>query len=229
MKGPSPHVVYTSVEVYHRGSVAGMRLYQTRQPFSSHRQPSADVSYLSLTALGGLPWTGELPYMLICYYSPYRQDCTGLCAGKLIAVYHNCTVMLGVILWTFDNLLWPKAPNVPHIHLPRAASPNSKSFEDVHIAQLWTVKAPSTHKQVCRNPFTCNVTVKIWVFLLHVVAYVMLRSYVFSCPWVYILPVKPMKPLEGQTRRSEDASVTCEASDNAGLYSPLCVFYMCSS
>lgn len=59
---------------------------------------------------------------------------TRLCARKLIAVSHNCTVMLGV-LWPFDNLLWPEATDVPHIHLPRAASLNSKGFKEVHIMQ----------------------------------------------------------------------------------------------
>lgn len=102
--------------------------------------------------------------MLVCYYTSYRQDCTRLCAGKLIAVFYNWTAMLGVILWTFDNLLWLKAPNVPHIHLPRAAPLNSESFEDVHIVQLWIVKAPSTHKQACKYPFTCNITVEMQFF-----------------------------------------------------------------
>lgn len=73
--------------------------------------------------------------LLVCCYTPYRQDYARLCARKLIAVSHNCTVMLGVVLWPFDNLLWPEATDVPHIHLPRAASLNSKGFKEVHIMQ----------------------------------------------------------------------------------------------
>ena len=59
--GPSPDVVYASLRVYRHSGVAGMRIYQTRQPFSSHRQSSADASYLTVNASGDLQWTGELP------------------------------------------------------------------------------------------------------------------------------------------------------------------------
>lgn len=96
--------------------------------------------------------------MLICYYTPYRQDCTRLCAGKLIAVSHNCTVMLGVILWTFDNLLWPEASNVPHTHLPRVASLNSKSFEEVHIVQLCDCQSSRWSQKLLE--FSCKGTGK---------------------------------------------------------------------
>lgn len=136
MMGPSPHVFYASLQVYHRCGGVGTKSYQTRQPFSTHRQSRADVSYLTVNALGGLLWTAELPCKLVCCYTPYRQDCAGLCSQKLIAASHNCTVMLGVILCTFDNLLWPEATNVPHIHLPRASSLNNKGFKEVHIVQL---------------------------------------------------------------------------------------------
>lgn len=118
-------------------------IYQTRQPFSTHRQSRDDVSYLTVNASGGLPWTAELRSVLVSYI-PYRQDCTRLCSLKLIAVSHNCTVMLGVVLWTFDNLLWPEAPDVPHIHLPRTAALNSKGF----LKRIR--KAPGAHKQVCK-------------------------------------------------------------------------------
>lgn len=70
--GPLPRVVYASLRVYRRCGVAGMRIYQTRQPFSTHRQSGADVSYLTVNALGGLLWTGELPCMPVCCYTPYR-------------------------------------------------------------------------------------------------------------------------------------------------------------
>lgn len=62
MTGPSPHAVYASLRVYHRSGVVGMSIFQTRQPFSSHRQSSTDASYLTVNALGNLLWTGELPY-----------------------------------------------------------------------------------------------------------------------------------------------------------------------
>lgn len=64
---------------------------------------------------------------------PFTLDCTGLCAWKLITISYNCTVMLDVKHWTFDNLLWPEAGSVPHIHLPMPSSLNSKGFEEVHI------------------------------------------------------------------------------------------------
>lgn len=136
---------YASLHNCHSCGIVRTMIYQTRQPFSTHWQSRADASYLTVKALGISPWTGELPCVLVCCYTPYRPDCTRLCSRKLIAVSHNCAVMLAVILWTFDNLLWPEAPNVLHIHLPRAASLNSKGFEEVHIVLLcgcWSSSRP---------------------------------------------------------------------------------------
>lgn len=131
--GASPHVVYASLHIDHSCGIVRMMIYQTRHSFSTHRQSRADASYLTVNALGISLRTAELPCVLVCFYTPYRQDCTRLCSGKLIAVSHNCAVMLDVILWTFDNLLWPEAPDFLHIHLSRAAPINSKGFEEVHI------------------------------------------------------------------------------------------------
>lgn len=74
--------------------------------------------------------------MLACCHALYRQDCTRLCARKLIGASHDCAAMLSVELRTFDNLLWPEAADVPHIHLPRAGCLNMEGLEEVHILQL---------------------------------------------------------------------------------------------
>lgn len=102
--------------------------------------------------------------MLVCCYTPYRLDCTGLCARKLIALSHDCTVMLSVVLRTFDNLLWPEAPVSPHIHLPRAASLSSKGFEEVHIVQLCYYQS-SWHPQTSLEESVHKATVEMELML----------------------------------------------------------------
>lgn len=123
-------------------------IYQSRQPFSPHWQSRPDASYLTVRALGIALRTGEPPCMLVYCYTPYTPDRTGLCSRKLIAVSCDCAVMLAVILWTFDNLLWPEAPSVLHIHLSRAASLNSKGFEEVFsvlLCDCWSSSCPQVN------------------------------------------------------------------------------------
>lgn len=148
--------------------VVGMRIYQTRQPFSSHRQSSADASYLTVNAWG--KFTVDRRATLVCCYTPYKHDCPGLCASELIAVSHNCAVMWSVIPRTFDNLLWPEAPDVPHIHLPRTASLNSKGFEEVHIVQLCECQS-SLHPQTSLEKCVRKTSVDAEL-LLHGLVYV---------------------------------------------------------
>lgn len=70
--------------------------------------------------------------------------------------------MLGVVLWIFDNLLWPEAPDVPHIRLPRAASLNSEGFEEVRVAQAPTNKSV-TPVEMAATPWALPEAAQVYV------------------------------------------------------------------
>lgn len=54
---------------------------------------------------------------------------------------------------TVDNLLWPEAQDVPHIHLPRAASLNSKVFEEwLHFV----------HRCECQSLWNSQISYILW-------------------------------------------------------------------
>lgn len=143
MKAPSPRVVYASLRVYHLCGAVGTRIYQTRQPSSTHRQSRADVSYLTVNASGRQ--TGELPRL---FFHPIQTRLHQIVRSENWLLYPTIVLWcLGVVLRTFDNLLWPEAPDVPHIHLPRTASLNSKRCI---LCGFVIVKAP-TNK-------VCNIT-----------------------------------------------------------------------
>lgn len=48
----------------------------------------------------------------------------------------------------FDNLLWPEAPDVLHVHILRAASLNSRGVEG--LLGFVIAVAALAHKQVCK-------------------------------------------------------------------------------